>query len=125
MSNYDSLTKYEYSPHPLRVQLRRTKGWRKPEGAVVVARPSKWGNPFVSVVDQPGLVEATLTPHMSRGRLSDPGAAAALYSWWLRYTPEGRNLAAAIDELRGKQLCCWCPLDKPCHADVLAELANS
>ena len=29
-----------------RIQLRRTKGWRKPEGAVVVARPSKWGNPF-------------------------------------------------------------------------------
>lgn len=31
---------------PKRVQLRRTKGWRKPEGAIVVARPSKWGNPF-------------------------------------------------------------------------------
>lgn len=29
-----------------RVQLRRAKGWRKPEGAIVVARPSKWGNPF-------------------------------------------------------------------------------
>lgn len=26
------------------IQLRRTKGWRKPEGAVVVARPSRWGN---------------------------------------------------------------------------------
>lgn len=32
---------------PKRIQLRRTKGWRKPEGAVVVARPSRWGNPFV------------------------------------------------------------------------------
>lgn len=31
---------------PRRIQLRRTKGWRKPEGAIVVARPSKWGNPF-------------------------------------------------------------------------------
>ena len=29
-----------------RIQLRRTKGWRKPEGAVVVARPTKWGNPW-------------------------------------------------------------------------------
>jgi hypothetical protein len=26
--------------------------------------------------------------------------------------------------LRGKNLACWCPLDKPCHADVLLELAN-
>ena len=27
-------------------------------------------------------------------------------------------------ELRGKDLCCWCPLDQPCHADVLLEIAN-
>ena len=29
-----------------------------------------------------------------------------------------------IQELRGRDLCCWCPLDQPCHADVLLELAN-
>lgn len=27
-------------------------------------------------------------------------------------------------DLRGKNLACWCALDKPCHADVLLELAN-
>jgi hypothetical protein len=26
--------------------------------------------------------------------------------------------------LRGKDLACWRPLDHPCHADVLLELAN-
>ena len=31
---------------PARIQLRRTKGWRLPKGAVRVARPGKWGNPF-------------------------------------------------------------------------------
>ena len=31
---------------PKRIQLSRKKGWRKPEGAIVVARPSRWGNPF-------------------------------------------------------------------------------
>lgn len=31
---------------PQRIQLRRSYGWRKPEGVIVVARPSKWGNPF-------------------------------------------------------------------------------
>ena len=31
---------------PERIQLRRTKDWRKPEGAIVVSRPSRWGNPF-------------------------------------------------------------------------------
>nr|WP_272896981.1 DUF4326 domain-containing protein [Mycolicibacterium tusciae] len=28
-------------------------------------------------------------------------------------------------ELRGHDLVCWCPLDSPCHADVLLELANA
>jgi hypothetical protein len=29
-----------------------------------------------------------------------------------------------LDPLRGKNLACWCPLDQPCHADVLLEFAN-
>jgi len=34
------------------------------------------------------------------------------------------ELLAALPELRGKDLVCWCsPL--PCHADVLLELANA
>ena len=38
---------------------------------------------------------------------------------------------AVVQELRGKNLACWCPLvDKdgnpvPCHADVLLEIANA
>ena len=32
--------------------------------------------------------------------------------------------AAAREELRGKNLGCWCPLDGPCHGDVLFEIAN-
>ena len=27
-------------------------------------------------------------------------------------------------ELRGKNLACFCPLDQPCHADVLLKIAN-
>jgi hypothetical protein len=30
----------------------------------------------------------------------------------------------SLGELRGKNLACWCPLDQPCHADVLLEIAN-
>ncbi|HST84640.1 MAG TPA: DUF4326 domain-containing protein [Kineosporiaceae bacterium] len=40
-----------------RIQLRRIKGWRKPEGAVVVARPTKWGNPFILRDQTMGLVQ--------------------------------------------------------------------
>jgi hypothetical protein len=32
---------------------------------------------------------------------------------------------AALPTLRGKNLACWCALDKPCHADVLLEIANA
>jgi hypothetical protein len=28
------------------------------------------------------------------------------------------------NELRGRDLACHCPLDEPCHADVLIEIAN-
>jgi hypothetical protein len=31
---------------PRRIQLHRTKGWRKPPGAVIVARPTRRGNPY-------------------------------------------------------------------------------
>ena len=27
-------------------------------------------------------------------------------------------------ELRGRDLACYCPLDEPCHADVLLAIAN-
>lgn len=31
---------------PVRVQRKRTKGWRMPENTVYVGRGSKWGNPY-------------------------------------------------------------------------------
>ena len=62
---------------PKRIQLRRTKGWRKPEGAVVVSRPSKWGNPFI-FGDYTGLarVPAVFDPSADweyEGRISADG----------------------------------------------------
>ena len=41
---------------------------------------------------------------------------------------EGTKIEVTVggnfEELRGKNLACWCPLGSPCHADVLLELAN-
>lgn len=98
---------------PKRIQLRRTKGWRKPAGAVVVARPSKWGNPV------------SWAPPLDRLY-----AARAYYNWitdcLIRRDMHGPppTLEEIRRELRGKDLACWCPLDEPCHADVLLDLAN-
>ena len=96
---------------PKRIQLRRAKGWRIPEGAVHVARPGRWGNPF-KIEDYKDVRE--------RRRVVDQ------FELWTQGTEKGRALAAeARVELRGKDLACWCPVGQPCHADVLLELANA
>lgn len=112
---------------PHRIQRSRAKGWRLPEGAVIVTRPTKWGNPFtVAQCREAGfrgtddeiaarVVEAFrvwLGP-MWRANWDGPKSEAA------------RNaILGSIDDLRGKDLACWCRLDQPCHADVLLRLAN-
>jgi len=87
-----------------------------PEGAVYVGRPTKWGNPW----------RHSQWKHDLRRR------AVHLFERWLNGSNrpediEERRLAImkGIGELRGKDLACWCPLDEPCHADVLLELANN
>ncbi len=83
---------------PVRVQRRRAKGWKMPPNTVYVGRGSQWGNPFT--VDAVALFRNYVVSRITNGT--------------------GYPLAA----LRGKNLACWCPLDKPCHADVLLDLAN-
>jgi hypothetical protein len=98
---------------PERIRLRRAKGWRKPEGTVTVARPSAWGNPFRlgATVRGDDDVEVTL----------DRDTMIALYRRWLAESPE--LVAKARAELAGHDLACWCPLEEPCHADVLLRVA--
>lgn len=112
---------------PERIQLSRAKGWRKPPGAVVVSRPSKWGNPFV--------VGQTTGCHARE-------TAVALYRAWLEqgetapypHPGETEHLSALREfvlehapvQLAGKSLACWCPLPDEgepdiCHAAVLME----
>ena len=95
---------------PQRIQLRRTKGWRKPEGAIVVTRPTRWGNPF-------------------RGAVFGQDEAVRLYREGVLLRREGEQGIPAPGEIQrqlaGHDLACWCPLDQPCHADVLLELANA
>ena len=120
---------------PKRIQLRRTKGWRKPEGAVNVARPTRWGSPFrVSQRDDDGMWEVRWPgipeTWTSAGVVIFPTRLAAVRFSVRRYeralVDNGLRIIAADArrELRGSDLACWCPADQPCHADVLLEVAN-
>jgi hypothetical protein len=108
---------------PERIQLSRKKGWRMPPNTVKVARgrgfstrepgDGGWGNPFI--VGTPGVPDAATAVRLFREWIE--GCISPDY-------PEPECTRAALEELRGKNLACWCALDKPCHADVLLELAN-
>lgn len=120
---------------PRRIQQRRTKGWRKPEGAVAVGRGTKWGNPFRAVreggfqwVEDPqGRRFSRLVCSTDREELRREMVAESVELYSLHIGPMGNyemDLATVRAELAGRDLMCWCPLDQPCHADVLLELAN-
>ena len=89
-----------------RIQLKRKKGWRMPEMAVKVARPRRWGNPFI--VPRDG----------SRAEVTER-FRDALVNGRLPYTVEDVKR-----ELMGRDLCCFCDYSGPCHGDVLLEIAN-
>jgi len=92
-----------------------------PEGAVYVGRGSKWGNPFRG----PGAVEK----YKAAIRYW-PIPPEQKYAWekacgsMLVQTVLAQRNVFFLKELHGKDLACWCPLDTPCHADVLLEIIN-
>lgn len=114
---------------PVRVQRKRTKGWKMPENTIYVGRGSKWGNPFVvgddfSIMHNQGWGSQRILTL----RNIHPADTVTLYGLWLANHYVGDEHHASIAEVRaqlaGKNLACWCREDQPCHADVLLELAN-
>jgi len=74
-----------------------------PAGAVYIGRGSKWGNPF---------------------RIGLDGDRAAVIVKHERWLADQHHLLRALDELRGRDLVCFCaPL--ACHGDLLRRLANA
>jgi hypothetical protein len=125
-----------------RIQLRRTRGWRLPEGAVVVARPTRWGNPWrVEPIYRPGigrvynLVRFKAHPLRQNGPTqvrTSAEARALVVQYRAAEIAFSAELQAEIRaDLAGRDLACWCPLvdtegnRMPCHADVLLEWANA
>jgi hypothetical protein len=100
--------------YPKRIQLSRRKGWRMPPNTVSVARPGRWGNDFR--VGEPAEYYTGHTRPLTQ--------AEAVEQFRIHAEAHQSVYPDYYADLRGKNLACWCPLDKPCHADVLLELAN-
>ncbi|KLI04530.1 MULTISPECIES: DUF4326 domain-containing protein [Mycolicibacterium] len=119
---------------PERIQRKRTKGFHMPEGAIYVGRPTRWGNPWkvVGAGTEPGLFggrERVYTidgpGQFFRGTYTRTQAAefaVHMYGKWINGS--AARCEDLIPILSGHDLACWCPLDQPCHADVLLKLAN-
>ena len=88
---------------PIRIQRKRIKGWTMPENTVYVGRPTKWGNPY----------------SISAGR----SHSLKFYRIWLEEKLE--EDPHFLDDLKDKNLACWCKLSQPCHVDVLLEKLKS
>jgi len=114
---------------PQRIQMTRQRPWRDEHpDAVIVARPSKWGNPFV-VGEEYSVYVLDGFGGRAEIVIEDREDAVQVYRDWIEggiALPTRWTLTSEqIRELAGRDLACWCPLDQPCHADVLLEIANS
>lgn len=111
--------------NPIRIQRKRTKGWRMPENTVSVTRPGKWGNPF-KIYGQAGhwfVLNDYGEPLVTFNEKKD--AIDCCVENYKEYISHEHNLGIVnVFDLRGKNLACFCPLSEPCHADVLLKLAN-
>ena len=77
--------------------------WRSAAGAGLYRPRQQMGNPF---------------------RIGPDGDRATVIAKHERWLADQHNLLRALDELRGRDLVCFCaPL--PCHGDLLRRLANA
>lgn len=100
------------SQKPRRIQRSRAKGWKMPQNAIYVGRPTLWGNRY----------KVGTWSNMLGRNVETIEEAIRLYREVVWSAP---HMQAYIrEQLRGKDLVCWCRLDAPCHADILLEIAN-
>lgn len=147
----DDASSPECAAGPVRVQLRRSKGWRMPENTVSVARPGRWGNPFRILNEEgwPLITRADGSGCFNKREYGPDAVPEGEGTCWHNVHTHAVALfrERAVDglpslaPLRGKNLACWCGLCDahkdgkpfgvecadcaPCHADVLLELVNA
>lgn len=121
-----------------RIQRKRSLGWRMPPNTKYVGRANGiagfWGNPFKVIHETDKWRGYSGWAVYLRGDLvrgyydsEEKAASAACEEYRAEIVSHRRPAPVSVikAELGGKNLSCWCPLDQPCHADLLLELANA
>lgn len=84
-----------------RIQRKRTKGWKKPEGAIYIGYGTKWGNPF---------------------KWKDLGSREIAVRKFKEWLPDAiRRGEFEIESLRDRTIMCFCSVGDSCHGDVIIE----
>lgn len=118
---------------PKRIQRKRAKGSRLPAKTLCVTRPSLLCNPYS--VAEFGELALPLFRNTARGvwnpslvegwTLVEVRKAYQSHVNWLKRFMGRHPLDVIRTTLPNYDfIACWCPLDQPCHADILLELAN-
>ena len=124
---------------PKRIQRKRTKGWRMPDGAVYVGRTAgawaqfkPFANPFrigglfkIGTPGQTGFSWLEAMPGYEDQTFTKVESAEQAVEMFREYRRRYPYSAEEVEPIKGRDLACWCALDSPCHADVLLEIANA
>lgn len=110
---------------PVRLQLSRRKGFdlralslaTNGLPAVNVTRPHRWHNIYVVTEDFPPGTE------LPGGKVAVSSRQQAVISFREMLEEDPEIVTNAVEELKGKNLACWCQ-DDICHAAVLLEVVN-
>ena len=123
-----------------RIQRKRTKGWKMPDNTIYVGRPTMWGNPFKLIGDMVYVDAGHRRKILSKwvcyydGGGYDTSDVVKLFRDLLmdlnshEVEPAIRDkfklMRDRIQDLKGKDLACFCSLSCQCHANSLIELCT-
>jgi hypothetical protein len=112
---------------PKRIQRKRVTGWRLPEGAALVCRPTIFGNPWVgrdAVEAYRRFIVQIRNNCFALAAIEDGLDVTLVHRRPVDRWQALRTRLLDLQELAGCDLACYCGLDRECHADILLEIAN-